>query len=132
MTFSERNINSKKEMELVRFCSKLNTNVIGGASKLFKYFLRNYEYTSITSYADVSMFGGGLYKKLRFEFKHRSKPNYYWVVGGIRHHRFNFNKKKLIKEGFDPNKTEREIMYERGFFRIWGCGQDKYVYTNLI
>jgi hypothetical protein len=31
----------RKNMELIRFCNKLNTNVIGGSSKLFKHFTKN-------------------------------------------------------------------------------------------
>jgi len=130
MTFGYRMTNSKKEFELIRFCNKINTNIIGSASKLFKYFIRNNNYESIISYADVSMFDGNLYKILGFNYVHRSKPNYYWVVDGIRRHRFNYNKKKLIKEGFDENMTEVEIMHERGYYRIWGCGQDKYIFNS--
>lgn len=49
MTFSKtRNTIGKKQsdcensFELVRFCSLLNTSVVGAASKLFKYFVDNY------------------------------------------------------------------------------------------
>ena len=128
MTFGWRNINSKKEFELIRFCSLLNTSVIGGASKLFKYFINNYDFDIISSYSDVSHFNGGIYKLLGFKYSHRSLPNYYWVVDGIRMHRFNFNKKKLIKMGFDPNKTENEIMHGLDHFRVFGCGQEKWIY----
>jgi len=130
MTFGDRYINGNRETELIRFCNLLNTSVVGSASKLFKYYISNYEFESIKSYADVSMFDGGLYKKLGFDYTHRTEPNYYWVVNGIRKHRFNYNKKKLIKEGFDSMKTEVEIMHERGYYRIWGCGQDKYIYKK--
>ena len=34
MTFSKRTFMKNEDYELVRFCNKLNTNVIGGASKL--------------------------------------------------------------------------------------------------
>ena len=81
----------------------------------------------MTSYADISQFSGNLYNKLGFEWVHRSSPNYWWVINVVRHHRFNWNKKRLVKEGFDSNMTEVEIMYSRGYFRIFGCGQDKYV-----
>jgi len=130
MTFSTRYINAKNEFELVRFCNVLNTNVIGGASKLFKYFINNYDYSSITSYTEVSIFNGSLYKTLGFNFQHRSKVNYYWVVDNVRKHRFNYNKTKLINNGYDSNKTEVQIMHERGFYRIWGCGQDKYLFMK--
>jgi hypothetical protein len=128
MTFGYRGTNGKKEYELIRFCSLLNTSVIGGSSKLFKYFVNNYEYDELISYSDLSMFDGSLYEKLGFKYSHLSNPNYYWVVDGIRKHRFNYNKKKLIKHGYDPSKTENEIMHELGYYKIWGCGQKKWIY----
>jgi hypothetical protein len=130
MTFGGRNINKKNEFELIRFCNIRDTNVVGSASKLFNYFIKNYNYDSIVSYADISNFTGDLYKKMGFKYLHRSKPNYFWVVDGVRYHRFVFNKKRLIKEGADNNMTEVEIMYKRGYFRIFGCGQDKYEFKK--
>lgn len=128
MTFGKRNINSKQEYELVRFCNKKYTVVVGSASKIFKRFIKNWGCNYIISYADVSHFTGDLYLKLGFQLSHRSKPNYWWVVGGIRYHRFTYNKKRLVKEGADPSKTEVSIMYDKGNFRIFGCGQDKYIF----
>ena len=128
MTFGRRSINNKNEFELIRFCNKINTIVIGSASKLFKYFISNYDYDQIISFADTSHFNGNLYKNLGFDYIHKTKPNYWWVVDGLRHHRFTYNKKRLVKEGADESKTGVEIMYDRGYYRIFGCGQDKYIY----
>jgi hypothetical protein len=36
----------------------------------------------------------------------------------------------LIKEGYDGSKTEKEIMWDRGYYRIWGCGQYRWEYKN--
>jgi hypothetical protein len=55
-----------------------------------------------------------------------TKPGYYWVIDGIKKHRYNFTKQKLIKEGEDPNLTELEIMYNRGSFRVWDSGNIKF------
>lgn len=128
MTFGIRGTNGKKEYELIRFCNLLNTSVIGGASKLFKYFIKNFKYDKLISYSDMSIFDGGLYEKLGFKYSHLSSPNYYWIIDGIRKHRFNYNKKKLVKSGYDPSKTEIQIMNELGYYRIWGCGQKKWIY----
>jgi hypothetical protein len=130
MTFGWRFTSSKKEYELIRFCNKLNYNVIGAASKLFTYFIKNNNIEEIISYADISLFNGSVYEKLGFKRQHLSKPNYFWVVDNMRKHRFNFNKQKLIKEGFDPNKTEVEIMHERGYYRVFSCGQEKWIYIQ--
>lgn len=130
MTFGWRRTNGKKEYELIRFCNKINTIVIGSASKLFKYFLSNYDYNQIISYADISLFNGNLYKTLGFKFSNLSKPNYHWVIDGIRKHRYNYSKRKLIKGGYNPNKTEVEIMNERGYYRVFSTGQEKYIFNN--
>jgi len=107
MIFGYRHTNSKKEFELIRFCNKLNTNVIGAVSKLFNFFLKNYKIDEryILSYADISLFNGNMYNKLNFKYIHLTKPNYFWV----KHHRFKYNKQKLIKDGYSKDKTEIEI-----------------------
>ncbi|MCK9477005.1 MAG: hypothetical protein M0R46_13855 [Candidatus Muirbacterium halophilum] len=131
MTFGKKRkmMNSKSkegEYELLRFCNKLNTNVVGGASKLFKHFIKNYNYSEITTYADRSHSQGNLYEKLGFEFISITKPNYYYILNKKRHHRFNFRKDVLVKNGFDENKSEHEIMLERKIYRIYNVGNLKY------
>ena len=108
--------------EMVRFCNLKNTKVIGGGSKLFNHYIKNYNPKMILSYSDNRLFGGGLYKNLGFEYIHKSKPTYYYTKNELRFHRLNYKKKNLIKSGFDKNKTEKLIMSERGFNRIYDCG----------
>ena len=119
----------KYDFELSRFCNKLNTNVIGGASKCLKHFIRENTPKEIVSYADRRWSNGRLYKTLGFEEIRINKPNYWYVINKNRKHRFGFRKNKLIKEGFDGNLTEREIMYNRGFNRIYDCGTITYKKT---
>ena len=116
--------------ELLRFCNKLNTSVVGGASKLFKYFKDNYKPLEIISYSMNSHSVGNIYKILGFELSSETKYNYFWVKNTIRYHRFNFRKDKLIIEGNDPNLTESEIMYKKGYFRIFDSGSKKWVIKN--
>ena len=116
--------------EMLRFCNKLDINVIGGASRLFKYFIKNYNPKEIISYADRSWSTGDLYEKLGFKFVHKTGPNYYYILDRIRHHRFNFRKDKLIREGADPNKTEHDIMLDRKIYRIYDSGNLKYIFKN--
>jgi len=135
MTFGKKRIvmshkNVNNEWELNRFCNKVNTNIIGGASKLFKYFIENYNPIEIITYANRSYSIGKLYYKLGFEYIHKTKPNYYYVVDKIRKHRFSFRKNFLIRKGFDPKKTEHEIMLERKIYRIYDSGQLKFIWKN--
>jgi len=112
--------------ELLRFCNKLNVSVVGGASKLFKYFIKNYKFKEIISYADRSWSKGNLYYKLGFDFVDETKPNYHYVIDGIRRYRFNFRKDILVSEGYDSNKSEHEIMIEREIYRIYDSGNLKF------
>jgi len=137
MTFGKRRVvmgkkgSEEGEYELLRFCSKLNTNVVGGANKLFKHFVRNFQPKEITTYADMSWSNGNLYEQLGFEYQGKTKPNYYYIIDGIRHYRFNYRKDKLMKEGYSKEKTEKQIMLDRGIYRIYDSGNLKFIY-NII
>lgn len=120
------------EWELIRFCNKLNYNVVGGASKLFKFFLKNYKPDKILSFSDNRFFNGDLYKVLGFNYSGYSKPSYFYVINGVRHHRYNFRKDVLVKKGFDSDKTEHQIMLDRGIYRIYDCGNKKWVFNNSV
>lgn len=116
--------------ELLRFCNKLNTTVIGGASRLFKFFTNNYRPQVIISYADRRWSNGNLYYKLGFNFIDNTVKNYYWIINGNREYRFKWRKDKLVSLGYDPNKTEVEIMNSLNFFRIFDKGSMKFEWVN--
>lgn len=127
MTFGKmrKNLNGKKGegvYELLRFCNKLNTTVVGGASKLLKHFIKTVNPKSIISYADKRWSNGNLYEKLGFIHIHDSKPNYFYIVNNKRENRFSYRKDILVKEGYDKTKTEHEIMLEMKIYRIYDCG----------
>lgn len=134
MTFSKlrlplnrKLLNNPDIYELTRFCNKLNCNVTGGASKILKYFINKYNPIEIQTYSDNLISDGNLYKKLGFIYIHESKPGYWYVINGIREHRFNWRKQKLVKMGYDKEKTENEIMMELGFWRIYNGGNKKWI-----
>ena len=117
------------QYELLRFCNKLNFSIIGGASKLFKYFKNKYNPLLVISYADRCWSNGNLYKRLGFKMDGVTQPNYYYVINGIRKNRFNYRKDVLVKEGFDSKKTEFEIMSERGIDKIYDSGNIRFIYS---
>jgi len=117
--------------ELLRFANALDTNVVGGASKLLKHFVKDHpEISKIVSYADRRWSRGNLYEKIGFKFLHKTDPSYFYRVGRVRKSRFEFQKHKLVEQGFDPSKTEHEIMKERKCPRIYDCGTLKYEWTR--
>lgn len=132
MTFSKSRTGIGKDRgsgsyELVRYVS--SKTVIGGASKLLKHFIEKYSPESIVSYSDNQYSVGNLYKVLGFELENDASIGYryYDPVKKKMYHRYNFTKHKLVKMGHDSNKTEREIMDDLGYLRIWDCGSRTWV-----
>lgn len=136
MTFGKPRINvshgnTDTEYELIRFSNKLKTSIIGGASKLFSYFVNTYNPKNIISFADRRWFTGGLYEKLGFQFEAATKPSYCYVVNKKRINRFNLRKNILVEKYNCPeNITEHEFCNSNGWFRIYDCGTLKYVWKN--
>ena len=124
------NRSDSNSLELLRFCNKKNTQVIGGASKLFNFAISNMEFDEIISYADYSRSNGEIYFGIGFNFVYISDPNYYYIVDGVRKHRFSFRKDVLVSKGFDSDKTEKEIMESLNIPKIWDCGVMKFNYTK--
>ena len=94
---SKEKRNNSKVYELTRFCNKINTNVVGGASKLLNYFIKTYSPQSIETYSDNLISDGHIYQNLGFEYVHDSDPGYWYLVDGVRSHRYNWRKQKLKK-----------------------------------
>lgn len=136
MTFGKNRFNhNNNEYELVRFANKLNTNVVGGASKLFKEFINNNQYSIIYSFADNRWSSHNtIYSKLGFIEKVKSSPGYWYTKNFTeRFHRFNFNKNRLKTLGLDiNNKTEFELMKEIGYTKVWDCGVTRYEYPFIF
>ena len=125
MTFSKR----KSDIwELNRFCSKLNTTVIGGASKLLNYFINQYNPSIIRSFSLNDISNGNLYIQLGFSQISNNKP--YWYVSKDctkRYHREYGRKDAILSRGeapsLDKNEwTESKIMFKSGYLQIYSSG----------
>ena len=111
------------ELNLNRFCNKLNTTVVGGASKLFNHLIKNYNIKRVISYADKDWSSGNIYYKLGFKKVSESKPDYKYLVDKERKHKSNFTKAKLkLKEHI----SEYEYMKLNNIYKIWDCGKIKF------
>ena len=129
MTFNKLEGRKKMQVDewnLSRFCNLLNTNVVGSASKLLSFFIKNYNPKRIISYADLSWSNGNLYKKLGFKTISETNPDYRYIVNNKRVHKQNFKKSKFKI----VNQTENEYFRELGYNRIWDCGKIKFEMIN--
>lgn len=127
MTFGKPRFNKHYEWELIRFASELNTTVVGGASRIMKYFETHYKPKNIITYADRRYSQGNLYRNLGFKELLTSKPNYWYFqerdISQV-FSRVKFQKHKLEKllPVYDSNLTEWENMQANDWCRIWDCG----------
>ena len=117
--------------ELYRYCNKKNTQVLGGASKLFSHFVKNYDPIQIESFSSNDISNGGLYKILGFT-KEPKISRSYWYINSTMHrmHRFSFRKSELIKQGFDSSLSESQITESMGLLKIYDSGQSKWTWIN--
>lgn len=114
--------------ELTRFCSLLNTQVVGAASKLFSYFQNNCSISCVRSFSDIARTKGNVYPLLGFELVGRSEPGYRWVqirtdrdFSRVNAQKSNI-KKFLHDENIDLSLSERELMESHGFAQVFDCG----------
>ncbi|MHA1302077.1 MAG: hypothetical protein ACTSPI_00045 [Candidatus Heimdallarchaeaceae archaeon] len=127
-SFSKPRFSKQEEgtYELIRFCNKLNTVILGGFSKLLSYFEKKIKPKNIISYIDLRYFGGEGYYKNGFTFKHVTPPNYYYFKESsyILNSRMKFQKHKLpnILDNFDIAKTEKENMLLNNYYYIYDAG----------
>jgi ribosomal protein S18 acetylase RimI-like enzyme len=74
-----------------------------------------------------NIIANSLYEKLGFKFIHNTPPNFYYVINKKRINRLNFQKHKLVKMGYDKNKTANQIMIDENINKIYDCGNKKYI-----
>ena len=131
-----RIIKDSDEWELTRFASDNNFIVRGAGGKLLSFFIKNFNPSSIKSFADrrwTVKADDNLYTKLGFTLDEILDPDYRYVLKSNpeRIHKFNFRKKLLNKKyGLPLTMTESEMAKEIGAFKIWDCGLFRYVWNK--
>lgn len=133
MSFGKTRFDKKYEYELIRMCSLIGHRVHGAASKIFNYFIDEYQPSSVVSYCDLSKFSGGTYEQLGFTLDHISEPGYFYYKGNKIVSRYSSQKSNLKKilKSFDPELSESQNMFASGYRRYWNCGNGVYVYHKL-
>lgn len=141
MTFAVK----KQVCTLTRFCTKGGYKVIGGASKLFTFFIKNHSFNEIISFSDITKMSGNVYDKLGFKMDKIIAPSYWWVKrNNIVYWRRECQKQYMHKlYGFDSNykykehkqddfwkRTEKEIMEDMGYLQIFDSGMKRYVWKR--
>jgi hypothetical protein len=131
MTFGKPRYNKWYQYELLRLCTMRRYAIVGGAERMFKAFVREYNPESVISYCDIAKFSGDVYLKLGFKHIRNTAPNAVW------------SKKKekitnnlLLARGFDQlfgtnygkGTSNFNLMVEHGWLPVFDCGQGVYEY----
>ena len=104
-----------KDYEVSRFCCSKGTGVVGGFSKLLNYAIEQINPSSIMTFIDLRYGDGSYLSDLGFKYNH-TYPSFKWTDGQITLNRLRF-----------PGNSG----YDHGLFKIWDCGQAKWIYSCL-
>ena len=119
MSFSKthynRNLKGDNSWEIIRGCPGSNNIVVGGVSKLFSHFVREYDPDEVFSYCDFNKFDGKSYEAIGMKFVGYTGPDKTYLIDGVAYKR-NPSKYKEYKE-----KAEAVI---------WGAGSKKYLWKK--
>ena len=131
MTFGKPRYNKKYEWELLRLCTNSSYKVVGGASKLYKHFLKQYSPKSIISYCDLSKFNGSVYEKIGMKLDDITEPNKIWSKEDKK-----ITNNLLLSRGYDQlfnanygkGTSNEELMLKDGWLPVYDCGQARYTW----
>ena len=131
MVFGRGRWGSPYDAEILRLCTIPGVQVLGGASKLFNFFMNTYELSSVVSYCDNAKFDGGVYNHLNMTKIRDIAPQAYWTKGTKR-----VTSNYLSRNGYskvlgvpqEDNLEDTKAMVEHGWLPIYDCGQSVYAY----
>lgn len=121
MSFSIPTRQSKHPYELTRMASDPEFKVHGIWSHILKRFTNEFSPSSIVSFSDNRLFGGGVYAKIGFKLDGEIPPDYYWVKNSKRYHKSGLRKK--------PGEigTETQLREAQGYFKVWDLGKKRWL-----
>lgn len=120
--------------ELNRFSTR--QFVVGAFSKCLSAFVNRHTPNTIISFCDLRWGRGHTYSKAGFKLVSQSAPSYWYIINNFktRVHRMRYQKKNMAIKlpSYNSSLTERENADANDLFRIWDCGQLKFVWNNPI
>lgn len=115
----KRNAKRAYQWEIVRGCPGSNNVVVGGISKLWKHFLKEYDPESVMSYCDINKFDGHGYELLGMRLASEERGNL-WMID---------KKTFKVQQWIFRNKERREEQ-EKNSYKVYGVGNRLYVWNK--
>ena len=119
---------SGRVLNIIRYAT--SANVVGGFTKLISYATKAYQPDAYITFSDNCVSDGGLYKNNGFVADKELPPDYMYVVGNVRRHKFGYRLKRFRDDPaliWEEGLTERELADLNGLKRIWDAGKTRWV-----
>ena len=113
--------------EIIRFAT--NALVRGGFTKLLAYVEKQLDVQEWVTFAARDVSTGRLYESSGFTVSGETPPDYWYVVGDRREHKFNYRKDRFRKDPYllyADGLTERQLAELNGLERIYDAGKIRY------
>jgi hypothetical protein len=125
-----RFLKNSSDLELIRFATMKNINVLGGFSKFLSLLRKKFPNKTLHTYADLNIYTGDVYEKTGFTFNRLTDPDFYYCKDGntfvSRYQAQKHKLKNLLKDKFESNLSEEENMKNSEYYRVYGCGNKYY------
>lgn len=134
MTFGIPRYTKKYQWELLRYATRFEYEIVGGAQKLFKHFIDDIDPDSVVSYCDLSKFNGETYTKLGFKHLRDNTPNKTWskddkkITDNLLRQ---LGYDKLFGTDYGKGTNNEEIMLQNGWRSVYDCGQGVYIWKKI-
>lgn len=133
MTFGKPRYDNNYSIELLRFCTKIGYQVVGGASRLFNFATKYMELDNIISYCDLSKFSGDVYEKMGMSLLRITPPQEIWskntdkITANLLRQR---GYDQLFNANHGKGTSNEKLMLENGWLPVYDCGQAVYEYRS--
>ena len=119
---------SEARLNIIRYAT--SATVVGGFTKLLRFVERNHAVEEFVTFSDHCVSDGGLYESNGFVVDAELAPDYRYVVGGERVHKFRYRLKRFREDPllkWEDGLSERELALLNGLERIWDAGKTRWV-----
>lgn len=118
-------------MNLARYAVDSRFQIIGGFAKLLAWFIKKYPGKKVITFADLSYVDelSNVYIRNGFKPIQVLNPDYKYIVGGERRHKFSFRRSYLertLGDKFNPTLSEYQNCINNEIYRAWDTGKIKY------
>lgn len=119
---------SKDTWELKRYVVG-EYSIMGGFTKMFKYFIENYNPSKIITFVDKSKFNGSVNYENGFKFEKLLSPDFFWIKNGNKLDKYSAWRQYHI-DGQKTSDYQDMMKNELKFLKCYDAGKERLVWTK--